>query len=139
MLALFKPWRTGAELKEKDETWDAAFTAYEFSERERELMRNFNLRYECLDARDDFHAQLRAGALDVPAWVDGDNSDMQYADIQGAECDDSSTPVMPEISIDDVWETGRRQNKRQNDMNIISVPRSGPVRLFDPNMERPGP
>ncbi|KAF8876567.1 hypothetical protein BD779DRAFT_1385458, partial [Infundibulicybe gibba] len=63
MLALFKPWRTGADLKEEDETWDTAFLAHKFNERENELMHNFNLRYECLDARDDFHAQLRAGAL----------------------------------------------------------------------------
>ncbi|KAF8871880.1 hypothetical protein BD779DRAFT_1453410, partial [Infundibulicybe gibba] len=40
MLALFKPWRTGADLKEEDETWDTAFLAHKFNERENELMHN---------------------------------------------------------------------------------------------------
>ncbi|KAF8874338.1 hypothetical protein BD779DRAFT_1392904, partial [Infundibulicybe gibba] len=121
MLALFKPWRTGADLKEIDETWDAAFLAHKFSEREKELMQNFNLRYECLDARDDFHAQLRAGALNVPAWVDGDNGYVQDEDVGdiGAEDGDGSLPI-PEIQINDIWEIGRRQNKRQSDMNTMN-------------------
>ncbi|KAF8877980.1 hypothetical protein BD779DRAFT_1430579, partial [Infundibulicybe gibba] len=59
MLALFKPWRSGLDLKEKQETWDMAFLNYDFTERQKELMGNFNLKYECLDARDDFYAQMR--------------------------------------------------------------------------------
>ncbi|KAF8872046.1 hypothetical protein BD779DRAFT_1380435, partial [Infundibulicybe gibba] len=59
MLAFFKPWRSGGDLKSKEESWDTAFLRYQFSKRQEELMVNFNLRYECLDARDDFQAQLR--------------------------------------------------------------------------------
>ncbi len=31
-------------------------------------MKNFNLKYECLDERDDYHAQLRDGMVLVPSW-----------------------------------------------------------------------
>ncbi|KAF8878571.1 hypothetical protein BD779DRAFT_1409052, partial [Infundibulicybe gibba] len=58
-LALFKPWRSGLDLKGNQETWDMAFLNYGFTERQKELMGNFNLKYECLDARDDFYAQMR--------------------------------------------------------------------------------
>ncbi|KAF8883851.1 hypothetical protein BD779DRAFT_1389003, partial [Infundibulicybe gibba] len=61
MLTLFKPWRSGFDLKMKDMSWDDAFLSYPFSKRHEELMNNFNLRYECLDARDDYRAQLKKG------------------------------------------------------------------------------
>ena len=60
MLCLFKPWRTGMELKKPDQSWDSAFRAFHFTKHQRKLMENFNLRYECLDARDDFHALMKA-------------------------------------------------------------------------------
>jgi hypothetical protein len=63
MLTLFKPWRSGTDLKNKVQSWDEAFTDHEFSQREHQIMNNFNLRYECLDARDDFSAKLRQGSV----------------------------------------------------------------------------
>ena len=62
ILTLFKPWRSGKNLKDEIQSWDEAFTDHEFTQRQLEIMNNFNLRYECLDARDDFLAQLRQGA-----------------------------------------------------------------------------
>ena len=59
MLTLFKPWRSGKMLKEENETWDQAFVSYRFNDRDKEIMNNFNLRYECLDARDDYHSALK--------------------------------------------------------------------------------
>ena len=59
MLTLFKPWRTGYDLKSADETWEHAFDNYDFSDRQMNLMNNFNLHYECLDARDDYSAQMK--------------------------------------------------------------------------------
>ncbi|KAL6304102.1 hypothetical protein BKA93DRAFT_733840, partial [Sparassis latifolia] len=48
MLTLFKPWQTGLELKvNSDVTWDDSFNQYEFTERQHELLKFFNLRYEC--------------------------------------------------------------------------------------------
>ena len=62
MLTLFKPWRSGRQLKSEKQTWDDAFNAHIFSQREEQIMKNFNIKYECLDARDDYRAQLKKGA-----------------------------------------------------------------------------
>ena len=59
MLTLFKPWRTGNDLKNANESWERAFDEYNFTATQKALMDNFNLRYECLDARDDYSAQMR--------------------------------------------------------------------------------
>jgi hypothetical protein len=59
MLTLFKPWRSCCDLKDKDQTWEEAFTLFEFKEVDWKIMNNFNLRYECLDERDDYHAILK--------------------------------------------------------------------------------
>ena len=63
MLTMFKPWRSGNDLKDEVESWDEAFTDHEFTQREIEIMNHFNLRYECLDARDDLSSQLRQGGV----------------------------------------------------------------------------
>ncbi|KAF9547539.1 hypothetical protein CPC08DRAFT_648747, partial [Agrocybe pediades] len=54
MLTLFRPWRTGADLKENNMSWDESFNRYQFSPSDSKYMDNFNLRYECLDGRDDY-------------------------------------------------------------------------------------
>ena len=62
MLTLFKPWRRGRDLKESvQNSWDDTFNEHEFRNQEIQLMKNFNIQYECLDARDDFRAQLKNG------------------------------------------------------------------------------
>ncbi|KAF9455472.1 hypothetical protein BDZ94DRAFT_1179897, partial [Collybia nuda] len=65
MLTLFKPWRTGEELKSNSETWDIAFKLHVFSNDELKLMRNFNLKYECNDARDDYYSILKKKKKDA--------------------------------------------------------------------------
>lgn len=59
MLTLFRPWRSGEELKAVDQTWEAAFSSHVFTDRQKQLMDFFQIRYECNDSRDDFHAQRR--------------------------------------------------------------------------------
>ena len=49
MLTLFKPWRSGKDLKTESETWDEGFTTYVFSKHQQQVMKYFNLWYECLD------------------------------------------------------------------------------------------
>jgi hypothetical protein len=56
---LFKPWRTGLQLKEQIVSWDEAFLSHKFTERQQQLVSNFNIKYECLDARDDYSAKMR--------------------------------------------------------------------------------
>lgn len=58
MLTLFAPWRTGFDLKSTAESWTTAFDRYTFANRHSDIIHNMNIRYECYDARDDYHAQL---------------------------------------------------------------------------------
>jgi hypothetical protein len=61
-LRSFQIWqknRTGPDFK----TLDEAFNEHNFTKREKQLMRNFNIKYECFDARDDFRAQMKVGTI----------------------------------------------------------------------------
>ncbi len=80
MLVLFRLWRTGADLKsEHDIAWEAAFHSHTFSDKQLRIMANFNLRYECLNVRDDYRAELIQDLEgDIPAWMDG-NTYMELA------------------------------------------------------------
>lgn len=71
MLSFFKPWRSGKDLKLPDVTWDDTFKAHGFSERQKEIMKLMNIKYECLDSRDDFRAQLKKGTIELPVWDKG--------------------------------------------------------------------
>ncbi|KAF6761072.1 hypothetical protein DFP72DRAFT_804062, partial [Ephemerocybe angulata] len=75
MLTLFCPWRTGIDLRSADVSWEETFNQYEFTERERELMDNFNMRYECYDARDDYTAMLKSAGLGTNKDGDDDDDD----------------------------------------------------------------
>ena len=59
MLTLFKPWRSGKDLKIENQTWYQAFDLNKFTERQKEIMNNFHVRYECNDARDDHYNQRK--------------------------------------------------------------------------------
>jgi hypothetical protein len=61
MLALFKPWRKGTDLKSNKSTWHEAFERHPFSDEHTTVIQNFHIKYECLDARDDYRAQLAKG------------------------------------------------------------------------------
>ena len=58
MLTLFKPWRSGKFLKKDQQSWNEAFQDYDFSEYQIELMQNFNLKYECNNAHDDYYSAM---------------------------------------------------------------------------------
>ncbi|KAF5331416.1 hypothetical protein D9611_011867 [Ephemerocybe angulata] len=81
MLTLFRPWRTGIDMKSADVTWEAAFDAYSFTERQKEIMANFNMRYECYDARDDYSAIIKAAGLKADPLATGDDDEEEEDDI----------------------------------------------------------
>ncbi|KAJ3526701.1 hypothetical protein NMY22_g10064 [Coprinellus aureogranulatus] len=62
MLSLFKPWRSGLDLRSEHASWHDAFVNYDFPKRFTQIMNNINLKYECLDARDDYRTQMRQSA-----------------------------------------------------------------------------
>ncbi|KAJ7637965.1 hypothetical protein DFH06DRAFT_1002041, partial [Mycena polygramma] len=59
ILTLFKPWRSPGDLKDALSTWEQTFDEHEFSSRQKQLIQNFNVRYECNDARDDHFNTLK--------------------------------------------------------------------------------
>lgn len=56
ILTLLKPWRSPEDLKDELSTWDQTFKEHDFTERQKELIKIFDVRYECNDARDDHFA-----------------------------------------------------------------------------------
>ena len=62
ILCLFKNWRKPQDLKSSKESWDEAFDKFSFSDRQKQLLKNFNIRYECHDAKDDFRLQRKKKA-----------------------------------------------------------------------------
>ncbi|KAI0059802.1 hypothetical protein BV25DRAFT_1777328, partial [Artomyces pyxidatus] len=61
MLILFKPWRSVADLKGADESWQEAYDKYEFPRRLRRVIENINVEHECKDARDQYDNERREG------------------------------------------------------------------------------
>jgi hypothetical protein len=61
MLVFCKPGWTGKKLKYEDHSGNDAFKIYKFNTRQLEIMKYFNVWYECLDARDDYAAQMKKG------------------------------------------------------------------------------
>ena len=81
MLTLFKPWRKGTDLKGMNASWDDSFNTYTFSEEDLRLMKNFNIRYECLDARDDYRAQMKKGLSPIFGSWDTEEVEEQLTDV----------------------------------------------------------
>jgi hypothetical protein len=118
MLTFFCPWHTGKDLKKKTKTWDDAFTKNPFNDFQQEIMNNFNICYECLDARDDYRAQMEKGsALSFgSSWKDLDNNDdNDFApDIQkNQEAVNDDIPV-------NLLKTGKAQYNRLMQMQMIN-------------------
>ncbi len=57
-------------------SWNEAFDAHTFTEQHVKLMDNVHIKYECLDAQDDYHAQLAKGGSDVflSSWDNGESN-----------------------------------------------------------------
>ena len=112
MLTLFKPWRSGLDLRTKFNSWDETFISHEFSTQQLELIKNMNIRYECLDARDDFHAQIKKGTIsDIPGWIESDTSTTGiFNDLDQMAVDDAiNRPItmFDEISVSPI--AGKRE------------------------------
>jgi hypothetical protein len=99
MLTLFKQWRTGLDLKKDEGTWNDAFTSHQFSDRQNSIMANMNIHYECLDDRDNFHAQMKKGTVPMPSWAEDSSL---WTDLDQTITDDhlDSTCIYPVISDD---------------------------------------
>lgn len=122
MLTLFKPWRTGRDLKTNENTWDQSFLEYNFSPTHLTIMNNMNLRYECLDARDDYHAQMKAGTVGLPAsFMRQDNDDLlenmdqqEYGESEINAVDESSESSVDELKL------GKGEQTRRSNIALMS-------------------
>ena len=115
MLTLFKPWRNGYDLKSADKTWEYAFDNYNFSDKQLNLMNNFNLRYECLDARDDYSAQMKNNEKeDNQFWDSSDNNQIEEQEYTGWRDDDEELD-------DDIYLNGscRQNDAKENEMRLV--------------------
>jgi hypothetical protein len=121
MLALFQPWRSGYDLKERNQSWDDAFTSYNFSKRQNDIMDNFNLRYECMDARDDFHAQLKNGEAILPGWdsYKSTNGFDEKEDSGTADDDALQAVTTSEFDVEDSIQ-GKREQRRQRELATMN-------------------
>ena len=116
MLTLFRPWRSGLDLKNERNTWDDAFTLYDFSPRQLILMKNMNLQYECLDGRDDFHAQMCNGNVNMPSWADKGTGIFQ--DLDQIAIEDAINGDVERTELDDFFSSTQlgRRNKARIDL-----------------------
>jgi hypothetical protein len=121
MLTFFKPWWTGMDLKTKVESWDKSFVAHEFSKPQMDIMKYFNVRYECLDARDDYSVKkdkedggicYQWATSDVLAGLD-DIHDSELA-VNGADFD--AGKGYEGLEGDILTTLGKRGRNRINDM-----------------------
>ena len=119
MLTLFKFWRTGTNFKTKETSWDEAFTAHIFSKRQEEIMKNFNIRYECLDQRDDFFSELKKGGVAGPGdLIAGrDDPDMD----QSAVLDETFKLVDDGALDSDVIEIDDQQSQRYYKQHLKNI------------------
>jgi hypothetical protein len=77
MSTLFKPWRSGNELKAEIDNWDETFRDYRSSPKALQKMKYFNIKYECNDARDDYSSLDTKAQKEMPPFsrymVDNEN------------------------------------------------------------------
>ena len=84
MLTMFKPWRSGRSLKSNELSWDESFAQHTFTARQLQLMNNFNIKYECLDARDDYRASLKAGK-EMPFFMYGEENEEESKELSAED------------------------------------------------------
>jgi hypothetical protein len=114
MLTLFKPWQTGYDLKGANKTWEHAFDNYIFLDGQMNLMKNFNLRYECLDAQDNYSAQMKdSEKKNNPFWESSDNNQLDQ-EYMGWKGDD-------EELNDDMYLNGscRQNDAKEDEMRFV--------------------
>ena len=117
MLALFKPWRKGTDLKAEGELWDERFQKHFFSEEERHYMHNFNVRYECLDARDDYRAQMKKmGDTIVGSWDGDGGEEVHDDDFQGVNLDNMDVENAPTDPLD----VGPNHKRRMRETHAVA-------------------
>ncbi|KAJ3544805.1 hypothetical protein NMY22_g2652 [Coprinellus aureogranulatus] len=112
MLTLFAPWRTGLELRASNETWEAAYERHTFSPHHTKIIANINVRYECYDARDDYHHQMRLRAAEILEEAESDNEG-EFPDADGMD----GMELADDEDVRGTW--SQRQVERMKDIEAV--------------------
>ena len=121
MLTLFKPWRSGSTLKLSGASWDETFIAHTFTDQQKQIIQNFNIRYECLDQRDDFLSQLKNGSTIVPEWMTdvSVNEIIQYKVLDQLDEFADEDMQFSNIEIDD--QQSRRFQQQEKSISVTKI------------------
>lgn len=116
MMTIFVPWVSGLDLKPSNKAWSEAFEQTTFSTRHLALMSNMNIRYECYDARDDFHAQLRvrlsAQHDDADGVADDDEDEFDLL-----ELDPVDAAAFDDEGVSGIW--SRRMLDQMKEVQVV--------------------
>ncbi|KAH7905988.1 hypothetical protein BJ138DRAFT_1016917, partial [Hygrophoropsis aurantiaca] len=118
MLTLFVPWRSGKDLKAQHSSWHDQFTQQSFMTRHLDIMKFFNVRYECLDERDDYSSQLRAqqDKRPLPDWA---NEHYPADEEEDWIEKDATFPIFDPDCVIDKTTIGKKTSKWNYDKTII--------------------
>ncbi|KAA1479921.1 hypothetical protein DENSPDRAFT_789682, partial [Dentipellis sp. KUC8613] len=124
MLTLFCPWRSGKDLKNEEQSWDDTFQHFSFTERQKEVIKFMQIRYECNDARDDFSAQRKKekhdkdGIFNIMGQFEND-SDGDWDDNDGVNEWAQALTERLESEWDELGPGGIRKLKQMQDIENI--------------------
>ncbi len=124
MLVLFAPsgWRTGNDLLRGASTWSAAFSNTSFSATALVAMKNMNVLYECLDARDDFAASRRAeGIRSLSLGGHTIDLDSVEADVTNVPSEDVTDTVLTDFLDEPGHSMGKLSAKNLAEMQSMST------------------
>ncbi len=125
MLTVFKPWRNGMDLKPELQNWSEALHNHKFSDKFIQLMDNFNLRYECSDARDDFAAQRK-----LTAGQGINNGNLPF---DNDECDDLETQNMDSEAMELAKKEGWNEEEEEYDESFAVFGQRASAQLMKMN------
>lgn len=94
--------------------WNTAFNNYRFTNRQLELIKNFNIKYECLDARDDYRTQLKKDAGILSTWEESTSN--AWEDIAAADPYASQSRHNDDDIPSYFLQLGKGEMKRQREM-----------------------
>lgn len=120
MLTLFKPWRKDVQMKSPGQSWDEAFNEFVFSTDQNKLMSNFNLRYECLDSRDDYHSELKKKTNKASAQYNFNSDDSEDDDSENEEYDYTTLPTQTEKDPNRYLALSPEAHSRARNKEVIS-------------------
>jgi hypothetical protein len=130
MLALFKPWRKGSDLKcNVSISWHEAFEHHSFSVEHTTVIENFHIKYECLDARDDYRAQLAKEGPGMFASSWDNEEDGEYDDVEPTaipEGEEFNPECLPSFLQPGTWYIKRMEQRLTMRKLLASV---GPEKI----------